>query len=52
MLTEVQPQDAAYLIGTDCKVDFDAPVGYNEPNSNSVSTAKSSNTNFFANMPK
>lgn len=52
MLKEVQPQDAACIIETDCNVDFDAPIGYKEPNSNSASTAKSSNTNFFANMPK
>ena len=44
-LKEVQPQDAACIIETDCNVDFDAPVGYKEPdysaNSASASTASS-----------
>jgi ubiquitin fusion degradation protein 1 len=30
-LKEVKPQDAACIIETDCNVDFDAPVGYVEP---------------------
>lgn len=30
-LKEVQPQDAACIIETDCNVDFDAPIGYKEP---------------------
>jgi ubiquitin fusion degradation protein 1 len=30
-LKEVKPQDAACIIETDCNVDFDAPVGYQEP---------------------
>ena len=30
-LKEVEPQDAACIIETDCNVDFDAPVGYTEP---------------------
>jgi len=30
-LKEVLPQDAACIIETDCNVDFDAPVGYKEP---------------------
>jgi ubiquitin fusion degradation protein 1 len=30
-LKEVQPQDAACIIETDCNVDFDAPLGYKEP---------------------
>jgi ubiquitin fusion degradation protein 1 len=41
-LKEVQPQDAACIIETDCNVDFDAPVGYKEPErpgSASASTA-------------
>jgi ubiquitin fusion degradation protein 1 len=41
-LKEVQPQDAACIIETDCNVDFDAPVGYKEPDytgSASASTA-------------
>lgn len=35
-LKEVKPQDAACIIETDCNVDFDAPVGYKEPNVNST----------------
>jgi ubiquitin fusion degradation protein 1 len=31
-IKEVKPQDAACIIETDCNVDFDAPVGYKEPN--------------------
>jgi len=43
-LQEVQPQDAACIIETDCNVDFDAPVGYKEPDysasaSNSTTSA-------------
>lgn len=34
LLKEVQPQDAACIIETDCNVDFDAPVGYKEPEYN------------------
>ncbi len=34
-LKEVKPQDAACIIETDCNVDFDAPVGYKEPETNS-----------------
>jgi len=30
-LKEVKPADAACIIETDCEVDFDAPVGYQEP---------------------
>jgi ubiquitin fusion degradation protein 1 len=30
-LKEVQPQDAACIIETDCNVEFDAPLGYKEP---------------------
>jgi ubiquitin fusion degradation protein 1 len=30
-IKEVKPQDAACIIETDCNVDFDAPVGYKEP---------------------
>lgn len=30
-LKEVKPADAACIIETDCNVDFDAPVGYEEP---------------------
>lgn len=39
-LKEVEPQDAACIIETDCNVDFDAPVGYKEPDY-SGSVAKS-----------
>merc|ERR1719245_2513988 len=35
-LKEVQPQDAACIIETDCNVDFDAPVGYKEPKASDV----------------
>jgi ubiquitin fusion degradation protein 1 len=48
-LMDVQPQDAACIIETDCNVDFDAPVGYKEPdykaNSAAASTASSSRDN-------
>lgn len=30
-MTEVKPQDAACIIEADVNVDFDAPVGYKEP---------------------
>jgi ubiquitin fusion degradation protein 1 len=36
-LNDVQPSPAACIIETDCNVDFDAPVGYQEPNHNSHS---------------
>lgn len=38
-LQEVQPQDAACIIETDCNVDFDAPVGYKEPDYSGSATA-------------
>uniref|UniRef100_A0A7R9WXA3 Uncharacterized protein n=1 Tax=Craspedostauros australis TaxID=1486917 RepID=A0A7R9WXA3_9STRA len=38
-LKEVEPQDAACIIETDCNVDFDAPVGYQEPNYNKSETS-------------
>lgn len=41
-LQEVQPQDAACIIETDCNVDFDAPVGYVEPGSVPASSAATS----------
>jgi ubiquitin fusion degradation protein 1 len=48
-LKEVLPQDAACIIETDCNVDFDAPVGYKEPErQESVSTQCSS----LSNLPK
>jgi ubiquitin fusion degradation protein 1 len=31
LLKEVKPQNAACIIETDCNVDFDAPLGYQEP---------------------
>ena len=36
-LKDVQPQDAACIIETDCNVDFDAPVGYKEPDYKAMS---------------
>ena len=48
-LKEVLPQDAACIIETDCNVDFDAPIGYKEPErQQSVSTQSSS----LSNLPK
>ena len=46
-LKEVQPQDAACIIETDCNVDFDAPVGYKEPE-----TAASSRSGSMDTFPK
>jgi ubiquitin fusion degradation protein 1 len=44
-LKEVEPQDAACIIETDCNVDFDAPVGYKEPDyKKQTSTASSGAT--------
>ncbi|KAG7361670.1 ubiquitin fusion degradation protein UFD1 [Nitzschia inconspicua] len=40
-LKDVQPQDAACIIETDCNVDFDAPVGYKEPDYKANSAAAS-----------
>jgi ubiquitin fusion degradation protein 1 len=48
-LKEVQPQDAACIIETDCNVDFDAPVGYKEPETQSVG---SSTASALSNLPK
>ena len=39
-LKEVQPQDAACIIETDCNVDFDAPVGYTEPQRNEALSSR------------
>lgn len=44
-LKEVEPQDAACIIETDCNVDFDAPVGYKEPD-------YSENVNGSGSLPK
>jgi ubiquitin fusion degradation protein 1 len=61
MLKEVRPQDAACIIETDCNVDFDAPVGYKEPNwkdktsVDDISTSSASGAgsmNPFCNLPK
>lgn len=41
-LKEVQPQDAACIIETDCNVDFDAPVGYKEPDYTANTSATAS----------
>eukprot|EP00588_Corethron_pennatum_P009706 CAMPEP_0194272462 /NCGR_PEP_ID=MMETSP0169-20130528/6029_1 /TAXON_ID=218684 /ORGANISM="Corethron pennatum, Strain L29A3" /LENGTH=385 /DNA_ID=CAMNT_0039015133 /DNA_START=72 /DNA_END=1229 /DNA_ORIENTATION=- len=48
-LKEVQPQDAACIIETDCNVEFDAPVGYVEPGSQE---AKEKEAKQYANMPR
>jgi ubiquitin fusion degradation protein 1 len=47
-LKDVQPQDAACIIETDCNVDFDAPVGYKEPDY-SASAANSANASMTSN---
>lgn len=44
-LKEVQPQDAACIIETDCNVDFDAPVGYKEPSRNVGDSQHSASVN-------
>lgn len=41
-LKEVKPQDAVCIIETDCNLEFDAPVGYKEPDTRSQSSAASS----------
>jgi len=41
-LKEVEPQDAACIIETDCNVDFDAPVGYTENHGKDASSSSSS----------
>lgn len=41
-LKEVEPQDAACIIETDCNVDFDAPVGYKEPDYAAAAATNSS----------
>ena len=42
-LKEVEPQDAACIIETDCNVDFDAPVGYKEPDYSNTPSGASTN---------
>jgi ubiquitin fusion degradation protein 1 len=44
-LQQVQPADAACIIETDCQVDFDAPIGYVEPERTEASNSKSVNNN-------
>ena len=61
-LKEVKPKDAVCIIETDCNVDFDAPVGYKEPERPGIpSGAGSANTSAhdgsslassLANIPK
>lgn len=57
-IKEVKPQDAACIIETDCNVDFDAPVGYKEPNVGNSSAPSSGNasasaaSSSLANLPK
>jgi ubiquitin fusion degradation protein 1 len=41
-LKDVQPGPAACIIETDCQVDFDAPVGYVEPERPDISSKRSS----------
>jgi ubiquitin fusion degradation protein 1 len=50
-LKEVQPQDAACIIETDCNVDFDAPVGYKEPDY-SAAAANSASNSIASSLPK
>lgn len=50
-LQEVQPQDAACIIETDCNVDFDAPVGYKEPDYAAAASASASNS-VASSLPK
>jgi ubiquitin fusion degradation protein 1 len=65
-LKEVKPADAACIIETDCEVDFDAPVGYQEPTKEEMlarsragseagsmtSGGTGGGSSVFANMPK
>jgi len=44
MLKEVQPQDAACIIETDCNVDFDAPLGYVDPYSKKGNATNGTNS--------
>jgi len=43
-LKEVKPNPAACIIETDCNVDFDAPVGYEEPTRSAPSSNHPSNS--------
>lgn len=49
-LKDVQPQDAACIIETDCNVDFEAPVGYVEPDYKKMAEEKQKET--YGSMPK
>jgi len=59
-LKEVKPKDAACIIETDCNVDFDAPVGYVEPERQVASKSNGAGSNVdsdslvssLANIPK
>jgi len=51
MMKEVKPQDAACIIETDCNVDFDAPVGYKEPE-RPIANGNGGGSEDFANMPR
>jgi len=56
-LKEVEPKDAACIIETDCNVDFDAPVGYKEPErpgfgASAAELGHSSLASSLANIPK
>lgn len=50
-LKEVEPQDAACIIETDCNVDFDAPVGYKEPDYSGAAAAAAASTNDDSSNP-
>lgn len=55
-LKEVEPENAACIIETDCNVDFDAPVGYKEPNHNGAAASDTasiaSSASNLSNLPK
>lgn len=51
-LKEVQPQDAACIIETDCNVDFDAPVGYKEPDYAAAAASSSATNSVASSLPK
>ncbi|KAL3905574.1 MAG: hypothetical protein SGILL_009623, partial [Bacillariaceae sp.] len=50
-IKEVQPQDAACIIETDCNVDFDAPVGYKEPDYSGSANASMASTKDTSGCP-
>lgn len=49
---EVKPADAACIIECDCKVDFDAPVGYVEPQRPSPSSGLGAESAPMPNLPE